>query len=148
MVEHLKICSPIRSVVCMQWLILMAGFIHGEHTREPYKMPLYQEVKKWLMLILASSQSTQLFCCKWELTGQKGHTINMSLSGETAISKHKQGRFGCSKWLGGGWPLCGGQVLALQMRGTFFQRYGGVLEQTVPKDTEFSFPEPQRKLCG
>lgn len=57
MVEHLKICSPIRSVVCMQWLILMAGFIHGERTREPYKMPLYPEVKKWLMLILASSQS-------------------------------------------------------------------------------------------
>lgn len=69
----------------------------------------------------------------------------MSLSGETAISKHKQGRFGCSKWLGGGWPLCGGQVLALHMRGTFFQRYGGVLEQTVPKDTEVFLPRATEK---
>lgn len=113
--------------------------MHRGCTSEPCKMPLYQEVKKWLMLILDSSQSCTAVLLRLGANRPKRtHAVKMSLSGDAAVSEPKVGQVWLQQMV---WQtvvhvrcLCYTRV-PWEMRETFPQCYGGFSLLVVVKDT-------------
>lgn len=113
--------------------------MHRGSTGEPCKMPLYQEVKKWLMLILDSSQSCTAVLLRLGANRPKRtHAIKISLSGEAAVSEPKVRQVWLQQMVWETvvhvWCLCYTWVW-WERRGTFPQHYGGVSLLVVMKDT-------------